>query len=170
MLITLCMCSLTASNEIFSCFLCVCAWHISSLWMFWWDLKLDEHLCVRRNSCYPHVCAISIGYWFSGECIMNMIRPIVVGGYCWLFPCINTLRPRQNGCQFPKYIFKWIFLNENAWNSINISLKFVPRGPINYIPTLVQVMAWRRSGDKPLSEPMMVRLPTHICVTRSQMS
>ena len=29
-------------------------------------------------------------------------------------------------------------------------------------------MAWRRSGDKPLSEPMMVGLPTHICVTRPQ--
>ena len=43
-------------------------------------------------------------------------------------------------------IFKWIFLNENVWISINISLKFVPRGPINNIPTLVQVMAWRRPG------------------------
>ena len=29
-------------------------------------------------------------------------------------------------------------------------------------------MAWRRPGDKPLSEPMMVRLPTQICVTRPQ--
>ena len=29
-------------------------------------------------------------------------------------------------------------------------------------------MAWRRPGDKPLSEPMMARLPTHICVTRPQ--
>ena len=29
-------------------------------------------------------------------------------------------------------------------------------------------MAWCQPGDKPLSEPMMVRLPTHICVTRSQ--
>ena len=29
-------------------------------------------------------------------------------------------------------------------------------------------MAWRRPGDKPLSEPIMVRLPTHICVTRPQ--
>ena len=29
-------------------------------------------------------------------------------------------------------------------------------------------MAWRRSGDKPLSEPMVVKLPTHICVTRPQ--
>ena len=29
-------------------------------------------------------------------------------------------------------------------------------------------MAWRRPGDKPLSEPMMVRSPTHICVARPQ--
>ena len=29
-------------------------------------------------------------------------------------------------------------------------------------------MAWCRSGDKPLSEPMMVSLLTHICVTRPQ--
>ena len=30
------------------------------------------------------------------------------------------------------------------------------------------MMAWRRQGDKPLSDPMMGRLPTHICVTRPQ--
>ena len=29
-------------------------------------------------------------------------------------------------------------------------------------------MAWRRPGDKPLSEPMVVRWLTHICVTRLQ--
>ena len=43
-------------------------------------------------------------------------------------------------------IFQWIFLNENVRISINISLKFVPWGPINNIPTLVQVMAWRRQA------------------------
>ena len=82
--------------------------------------------------------------------------------------CVYTLRPRQNGRHFPDDIFEWIFWNENVWISINISLKFVPRGPVNNIPTLLQVMAWRRPGDKPLSEPMMVRLTTHICVTRPQ--
>ena len=30
------------------------------------------------------------------------------------------------------------------------------------------MMAWRRPGDKPLSEPMLVRIPTYICVTRPQ--
>ena len=63
---------------------------------------------------------------------------------------------------------KCIFLNANVWISINISLKFVPKDPNNNIPTLVQVMAWRRPGDKPLSEPMVVSLLTHICVTRPQ--
>ena len=83
-------------------------------------------------------------------------------------PCVNTLRPGQNDRRFPDEIFKWIFLNENVWISINIWLKFVPKGPINNIPALVQIMAWRRSGDKPLSEPIMVSLLTHIRVTRPQ--
>ena len=78
------------------------------------------------------------------------------------------MRPRQNGRHFADDIFKCIFLNENVWIPIEISLKFVPKGPINNIPVLVQIMAWRRSGDKPLSEPIMVSLPTHICVTRPQ--
>ena len=81
---------------------------------------------------------------------------------------IRTLRPRQNGRHFADDTFKRIFLKENIRISIKISLKFVPKGPINNIPALVQIMAWRRRGDKPLSEPMMTSLPTHICVTRPQ--
>ena len=81
-------------------------------------------------------------------------------------PCFNTLRPRQNGRHFPDVIFKCIFLNENVWISIKISLNFIPNGPIHNIPAMVQIMAWRRPGDKPLSEPLMVGLLTHICVTR----
>ena len=81
---------------------------------------------------------------------------------------VHTLRPKQNGRHFADDTFKYIFLNENFKISANISLKFVPKGPINNIPALDQIMAWRRSGDKPFSEPMMVRLPTHVCVTRPQ--
>ena len=81
---------------------------------------------------------------------------------------VNTLRPRQNGRRFADDTFKCIFLNENVRISFKISLKFVSLGPINNIPALVQFMAWRRPGDKPLSEPMIVSLPTHICVTRPQ--
>ena len=80
--------------------------------------------------------------------------------------CIfNTLRPRQNERHFADDIFKYIFVNENVWIPVKISLKYVPKGPINNIPALVEITAWRRSGDKPLSEPMMSGLPTHICNT-----
>ena len=87
---------------------------------------------------------------------------------CFVMSLLNTLRPRQNGRHFADYNFKRIFLNENMWIPNTFSLKFVPKGPINNIPALVQIMAYRRPGDKPLSEPVMVRLLTHICLTRPQ--
>ena len=78
---------------------------------------------------------------------------------CRLGPLFNTLRPRQNERHFADDSFKCILLNENAWITIKHSLKFVPKGLINNIPALVQIMAWRRPGDKPLSEPMLVSFP-----------
>ena len=82
--------------------------------------------------------------------------------------CFNSLRPGLNRRPFADDIFKCIFLNENEWILPMISLKFVPKVRINNIPALVQIMAWRRLGDKPLSELMMVGLLTHICITRPQ--
>ena len=64
--------------------------------------------------------------------------------------------------------FRMYFLERKCVNFIKISLKFVRNGPINNIPALVHIMAWRRPGDKPLSEPMMASLVTHICVTQPQ--
>ena len=85
-----------------------------------------------------------------------------------MWNAFNTLRPGQNGRHFPDDIFKCLFLNENASVSIEISLKFGPKGPINNISALVQIMDWHRLSDKPLSELMMVSLLTLICVTRLQ--
>ena len=93
---------------------------------------------------------------------------VVIHYYPSIEMLFNTLRPRQNGRLFADDTFKRIFLNENIRISIKIPLKFVPQGLINNIPSLVLIMAWRRLGDKPLSEPMMVRSLTHICVTRPQ--
>ena len=63
--------------------------------------------------------------------------------------------------------FSWMKMYEICLHLV-ISLKFVPRVWINNIPALVQIMAWRRPGDKPLSEPMLASLLTHICVTWPQ--
>ena len=62
---------------------------------------------------------------------------------------VNTLR--QIGRHFATTISNALF-DGNIWVSIGISLKFVFDGPINNIPALVQTIAWRRPGDKPLSD------------------
>ena len=112
-------------------------------------IGIDRNMsCPSRVSvsCQRHVCAYRHYPWIDS---------------------ISTLRPRKNGRHYPDDVFKYIFLNENEWNLTKISLKCVPNGPINN-PALVQIMAWCRPGDKPLSETMMVSVPTHICVTRPQ--
>ena len=48
-------------------------------------------------------------------------------------------------------------INESVWIPIPISLKFVPKGPIDYNSALVQVVAWHRTGEKPLPESMLTQ-------------
>ena len=62
-------------------------------------------------------------------------------------------RKKKNGRHFAD-IFKCIFMNETFWILTRTSLKFVSEGSIDSKPELVQVMAWRRPGDKPLPEHM----------------
>ena len=63
-------------------------------------------------------------------------------------------------CKFLDDSFKCINMNTNVLIAIEVSLKFVHKGPINNIPALVQIMAWRRPGDKPLHVTTMVNLLT----------
>ena len=111
-----------------------------------------------------HICfwkwrALSVLQYDADMCILLVIIVCIT---------VNTLRPGPNRRHFADDTFKCIFLNENVWIPIEISLKFVPKGSINNSPALFQIMAWRRPGDKPLSEPIMVSSLTHICVTRPQ--
>ena len=55
--------------------------------------------------------------------------------------------------------FSWMKMFELR---LKISLKFVPEDQINKIPSLVQIMACRLDGAKPLSEPMMVSFLTYM--------
>ena len=105
-----------------------------------------------------HACIIHI--WFICSYGPWTDQRLLVG----LVLMVNTFRPKQNDCYFAYETFKCIFVNENVWISIKISLKFIP----NSIPELPQIMAWCRQGTKgkPLSEPTMVSLSTHICVNR----
>ena len=96
---------------------------------------------------------------------VSMVGRALLAGYAWY---INPLRWIQNWPHFADDVSKCIFLNENVWISLKISLKIVPEIPINNISPLGQIMAWHWPGNKPISEPMMVSLLTHICVTQPQ--
>ena len=72
--------------------------------------------------------------------------------------CLNSSPPGQNGCHLGDNILKCIFMNEKFYILIQISLTFVPMYLIDSRSALVQVMAWRRTGDKPLPEPMQTQL------------
>ena len=69
----------------------------------------------------------------------------------------NSSAPVQNDHHFTDDTFKCIFVNEKFCISIKNSLKFVAKGPIDNNPAMVQIMAWRRIGDNPLSQPMPTR-------------
>ena len=56
--------------------------------------------------------------------------------------------------------FGCIFLNENERIPMQISLKFVSKGPINNTPAVVQKMALCPTGDKPLPETILTQF-TH---------
>ena len=69
----------------------------------------------------------------------------------------NSFPPGQNGHHFADDIFRCSFFNEKFSILIWISLKFVPKDPIDNKWALVQEMVWLRIGDKPLAEPMLIQ-------------
>ena len=74
-----------------------------------------------------------------------------MGYACWL------ISPEQDGCHLADDSFKCNFMTEKCFILIQISLKFVSEGPIDNKAALVQVMAWRQTGNKPLPEPMLAQ-------------
>ena len=51
----------------------------------------------------------------------------------------------------------FFFMNEQFLILIQMSLKFIPKVLIDNKSVLVQVMAWRRTGDKPLPKSVIIQ-------------
>ena len=123
------------------------------------SISTDQHLTKHEYIMWKitprnHVKIMHI-YLNQHGCVWYRKSTYIIARTEWPWYClhVNTLRPRQHGRHFADDTFKRIFMNENDTISAKISLKFVPKGPINNIPALVQIMAWRL---------------THICVARPQ--
>ena len=74
----------------------------------------------------------------------------------FFFRWLNSSPPERNGRRLADGIFTWI-LNKKDKITIQISLKFVLRSPIDKIAVLFQVTGCRRTGDKPIPEPLLTR-------------
>ena len=75
---------------------------------------------------------------------------------------INSLPPRQNGHHFTDDIFECIFMIGKFGISFRISPKFVLDDQVDTNSTFCEVMAWRRTGDKTLPEPMLTQFAEFI--------
>ena len=125
---------------------------LSKQWRGWWfetkSCSLWRHCNESTGICLDNYLGLSSYAFFAWNVQFAGVAILITSNYDFkVHNVLNTLRPRQNRRYFPDDKFKWIFLNENIWISVSISLKFVPSGPINNIPTLVHVMAWRRAGQ-----------------------
>ena len=118
-------------------------------------MLLTDYLIVISWLSPYHCSALSWDYHtipISNSIRLNCRTNMGIVYICLHFSCfINSFPPGQNDRHFADDMFKCIFLNGNILISNKISLKYVPWGLIDNMPALVQIMVWRRSGDKPLS-------------------
>ena len=133
-----------------------------------WEKQCVQH--IRVGAKWPKFCRQYFQMHFL-ERLFLILNKISLEYVCswqnnnyWLMVWLNTLRLRQNCCHFAddlSNVFSWMKIYQ-------FCLWFVTKARINNILALVQIMAWCRPGNKPLSELMMVSLLTHICVTQPQ--
>ena len=103
----------------------------------------DEDCITQLNNKQSKCCTVFVNTLAAGDLTPNGAAPL------------THWRRDKIAARLADDRFKCIFLNEDVWISIRISLTSVPEVPIHNKPALVQIMAWRLTGDKPLSEPMM---------------
>ena len=138
-----------------------CQVHRVDVWADWQSYTVicrDGYgitLCLRHNNHGPDPGPQLWSFRNTSESRNNMYLSTT----CICVVDNQHMRPRQSGHHFINDTLKRIFLNENVRIAIKISLN---------VPALVQLMAWHRPGDKSLSKPMVVKLPTHICVILPQ--
>ena len=100
------------------------------------DEPLSEPVMVINGLVYVRHWWVYMRHWWV-KLLITCLRPRMEGGG---WGVVKTSGPRENGRNLADDIFKCILLNENCCIFIEISLKFVPKGPINNITALVHIM------------------------------
>ena len=101
--------------------------------------------------------------WVRWQQIENIFDILLVSSRCSYFKKCAKSGATADILYVQKSI-KVILLNENDRISVQISQKFVPKDPVENYPALAQIIDWRRTGNKPLPEPMWAQFTAGICV------
>ena len=116
-------------------------------WLHWklpcWQLPVQSVIEISSQLTFP----------FQWRCGVSLMA----NHHCFLCFHLNTSPPRQNGCYFTADIFKCIFMNKNFVFRFKSHWNLFLRAQFNNKSVLLQVMAWCRIGDKPLSQPMITQ-------------
>ena len=130
-----------------------------------WNFNRNSYIFIQENAAENVVWKIST-IVSQPHCVKSQSG--ISNSHIPMFSCRQdnlTHLPWTKWPPFPDDISKCIFMNEKFCVLIRISLKFVPKNQekgCNNIPALVQIMAWRRSGDKLLSEPILLSTLTSV--------
>ena len=127
------------------------------------------------------LCIFARFFWRARETLVKWFRcfyfhpytvhpPSISYQFCTLNygPFCNTLRPKRNVCHFTDSILKCVFLDKTYEFRLRHHWSLFIRIQLTITPALVQIMAWRRPGNKPLSETFVVSSLAHICVAQPQ--
>ena len=106
--------------------------------------------------CMHHGVAIPLG---STNDLLTAVKWHIRIKFVWCTCARRVLMSAhtKNGTIIGRWVAVLTFLNEICCILIKIPLIFAPNGPIHSIAALLQTTAWRRSGDKPLSDPIMAK-------------
>ena len=129
----------------------------------------NDHLCIEMDPLFSTVISalsVCLGdtlpvtqhglHKNSQSAIFNVPGPDLYFTHSFAPPwlnksCINSSPLEQNSHLFADDIFKYIFMNKKSFKKsflksilIQISLKYVSKGPIDNKSVLVQVMAWHQ--------------------------
>ena len=107
--------------------------HVPDVTEWWTNVPRDVNECRRKRT-----SSLNCHYYHRHNIILVSYQ----------YRSLNSSIPGQNDRHFGRREFQMHFVGWNDRILIRISLKFVPRSPIDNMPALVQIMAWCRTGDK----------------------
>ena len=85
-------------------------------------------------------CVWNLSLWNDSDFVMDQCLNDLRSGDAY---CVNSSPAAQNGHRFADDVFRCIFLNEDICILIEISPKFVPKGPIDDNPAFA---LWSKLG------------------------